>query len=307
MKAVATLIGALALAVPMAAQQPAPAAPAAAQAPAAANAPFDPPYNDAIPAGTADLSARALKESPRHQEWVDIALADGQKLKTFVVYPERRDKAGVVVVIHDIRGMSDTARAVGDQLAQDGFIAIVPDFLSGLGPNGGGTESLGTGVGQAIQGLARATVNARLNAAMDYGKKVPASNGKTGVVGFCWGGTSTFAYVAAQPLLDAGVVFYGEAPGSRDAATNPAGLEAALANVKAPVLGLYASDDARIDTTVPPTEAAMKKLGKPYEVHYFEGAGHGFVGNQSGRGGANYKAAVAAWPMAVNFFKDKLK
>jgi carboxymethylenebutenolidase len=307
MKAVATLIGALALVVPMAAQQPTPGGAPPAAAPAAANTPFDPPYNDAIPGGTAELSARALKESPRHQEWVDIALAGGQKLKSFVVYPERRDKAGVVLVIHDIRGMSDTARAVGDQLAQDGFIAIVPDFLSGLGPNGGGTESLGTGVGQAIRGLSRDTVNARLNAAMEYGKKLPASNGKTGVVGFCWGGASSFAFVAAQPALSAGVVFYGEAPASNEAAANPAALEAALSNVKAPVLGLYAGDDARINTTVTPTEAAMKKLGKPYEVHYFEGAGHGFVGNQAGRGGANYKAAVAAWPMAVNFFRDKLK
>ncbi len=116
-----------------------------------------------------------------------------------MVYPERAQKAGVVLVIHDIRGMSDIARAMGDQLAQDGFIAIVPDFLSGKGPNGGGTDSLGTGVGQAIQALTPADVNARLNAAMEYGKKLPASNGKTGVIGFCWGGARSFGYAAAQP------------------------------------------------------------------------------------------------------------
>lgn len=263
--------------------------------------PIDVPWNEAIPAGTADHAARALKESSRHQEWVDIKLADGTNLKSFVVHPERAEKAGVVLVIHDIRGMSDIARAVGDQLAQDGFIAIVPDFLSGKGPNGGGTESLGTGVGQAIQGLSPADVNARLNAAMEYGKKLPGSNGKTGVVGFCWGGARSFGYAAAQPNLNAAVVFYGEAPGTAET------YEATLANVKAPVLGLYAGNDMRINGTVPATEAAMKKLGKSYQVHTFEGAGHGFMGAQAGAGGANLKAAQAAWPLALQFYRQHLR
>ena len=125
------------------------------------------PWNDAIPPGTAEHAARALKESSRHGEWADVKLADGTVLKNWVVYPERAQKAGVVLVIHDIRGMSDMARALGDQLAQDGFIAIVPDFLSGKGPNGGGTESLGQDVGKTIQSLTPADVNARLNAAME--------------------------------------------------------------------------------------------------------------------------------------------
>ena len=188
--------------------------------------PIEVPWNDAIPAGTVDHAARALKESPRHGEWVDIKMADGTALKSWVVYPERPTKTGVVIVIHDIRGMADLTRAVGDQLAQDGFIAIVPDFLSGKGPDGGGTASLGTGVGQAIQGLAPADVKARLDAAMEYGKKLPASNGKTGVVGFCWGGARSFGYAAAQANLNAAVVYYGDAPGASDNT-----IDAQLANV----------------------------------------------------------------------------
>jgi carboxymethylenebutenolidase len=206
-----------------------------------------------------------------------------------------------VIVIHDIRGMSDIARAAGDQLAQDGFIAIVPDFLSGKGPDGGGTASLGAGVGQAIRGLSRDEVNARLNAAMAYGKSLPASSGKVGVTGFCWGGASTFAFAAAQPTLDAAVVFYGDAPGTGDGT-----VEAALANVKAPVLGLYAGDDARINNTLPATEAAMKKIGASYQVHLFEGAGHGFMGSQANRA-ANLKAAQDAWPLALAFFREHLQ
>jgi len=286
-------------------QAPAPQTPPSGGAPGpgrqAGPPPIDVPWDDSIPAGTMDHAARALKESPRHGEWVDIKMSDGTALKSWVVYPERSTKSGVVLVIHDIRGLSDITRAVGDQLAQDGFIAIVPDFLSGKGPNGGGTESLGANVGQAFQSLTPADVNARLNAAMEYGKKLPASNGKTAVIGFCWGGARSFGYAAAQSTLDAAVVYYGDAPGAGDGT-----LETQLANVKAPVLGLYAGNDARIGATVPPTETAMKKLGKSYEVHTFEGAGHGFMGNQAGAGGANLKAAQQSWPMVVQFLKKNL-
>ena len=134
---------------------------------------IDVPWNDAIPPGTAEHAARALKESTRHGEWADVKLADGGVLKSWVVYPERSQKAGVVLVIHDIRGMSDMARAMGDQLAQDGFIAIVPDFLSGKGPNGGGTDTLGQDVGKTIQTLTPADINTRLNAAMDTERSCP--------------------------------------------------------------------------------------------------------------------------------------
>jgi carboxymethylenebutenolidase len=288
---------------------PAPAAPPAPQTPPATPAApgggrggpqIEVPWNDALPPGTAEHAARALKESSRHGEWADIKMPDGV-LKAWVVYPERSQKAGVVLVIHDIRGMSDMARAMGDQLAQDGFIAVVPDFLSGKGPNGGGTESLGAEVGKTIQSLTPADVVARLNAAMDYGKKLPSSSGKTGVIGFCWGGARSFGFAAAQPALNAAVVYYGDAPGSADNTQ-----ETTLANVKAPVLGLYAGNDARINATLPPTEAAMKKLGKSYELHTYEGAGHGFMFSQAGAGGANLKAAQESWRVVLQFFRKNL-
>jgi carboxymethylenebutenolidase len=300
--------------------QAAPAQAAAAQTPSTPQAPasgqppgapagagrggpqIDVPWNDAIPPGTAEHADRALKGSSRHGEWADVKMADGGVIKSWVVYPERAQKSGVVLVIHDIRGMSDMARALGDQLAQDGFIAIVPDFLSGKGPNGGGTDTLGQDVGKTIQALTLADVNARLNAAMEYGKKLPASNGKTAVIGFCWGGARSFGYAAAQPALNAAVVYYGDAPGSSDNT-----LETALANVKAPVLGLYAGNDARIGATVPGTEAAMKKLAKSYEVHTYDGAGHGFMFAQGGAGGANLKAAQESWPVVLQFFRKHLQ
>jgi carboxymethylenebutenolidase len=269
--------------------------------------PIEVPWNDAIPPGTPEHAARALKESSRHGEWVDIKMKDGTALKSWVVYPERPNKTGVVLVIHDIFGMRDLPRAVGDQLAQDGFIAIVPDFLSGKGPNGGGSDSLGSGVNQAIMSLTPADVIARLDAAMDYGKGLPASNGKTGVIGFCWGGGRSFAYAAAQPSLNAAVVYYGDAPGASAPGATADTVAAQLANLHAPVLGLYAGNDARIGATIPVTEAAMKKLGKSYDVHSYEGAGHGFMGAQAGAGGANLKAAEQSWPLVVQFFTKNLQ
>jgi carboxymethylenebutenolidase len=264
---------------------------------------FDVPANDKIPPGTAALATKALQESPRHGEWVDIKLADGTALKSFVVYPERKDKAGVVLVIHDINGMRDIPRAVGDQLAQDGFIAIVPDFLSGKGPNGGGSDALGSNVGQAIRTLTGDEMTARLNAAMEYGKKIAASNGKTGVMGFCWGGTQSFNYAIAQPGLNASVVFYGNPTAGRP--SPEVATEEDYAKIKAPVIGFYGGTDARIGATIPATETAMKKLGKFYEPHTFEGAGHGFMGNQATA--ANYKAAEESWPMAIAFLKKSLQ
>jgi carboxymethylenebutenolidase len=297
---------AAAMTVNLAAQgaaQQAGAPPAQGRAGAPAQPQVEVPWNDAIPAGTAAHAAKALAESSRHGEWVDIALPDGTRLNSFVVYPERKDKAGVVLVIHDINGMRDIPRAVGDQLAQDGFIAIVPDFLSGKGPDGGGSASLGTGVGQAIRALTDEEMTARLNAAMEYGKKLPASNGKTAVIGFCWGGTRVWAYAMAQPALNGAVVYYGSAPG----ATAETADETLIGKIKAPVIGMFGGNDARINTTLPPTEAAMKKLGKGYEQHIFDGAGHGFLGNQAGAAGANLKASEQAWPLTISFLQKNLK
>jgi carboxymethylenebutenolidase len=263
---------------------------------------FDPPWDDSLPPGTEAHALRALDESSRHGEWVGIPMAEGEKLEAFVVYPERADKAGVVLVIHDIRGMGDWIRSVGDQLAQDGFIAIVPDFLSGKGPDGGGTASLGREVGQTIRQLTEAEVVARLDAARKFGESLPASNGRTAVLGFCWGGTESFTYALEQPALAAAVVYYGNVPGS----TADAVPDERIAKIGAPVLGLYGGNDARINATLPPTIAAMMRHAKTYEFHSFEGAGHGFTRRQDGAGGANRSAVRHAWPLTLTFLRRHL-
>lgn len=271
------------------------AAPQAAPAPKPAAAPV---RDQSLPPSEQQAKA-ALEKSPRHGEYVDIKLpSGGTPIRSYVVYPERKDKAGVVIVIHEIYGLSDWIRGVADQLAHDGFIAIAPDLISGLGPNGGGTDSVSSrdDVVKLVRGITPEDATARLNAVRDYALKIPAANGKFATLGFCWGGGRSFAYAAAQPDLDAAVVFYGTSPEAAD-----------LAKIKTPVLGLYGGDDERVNATIPPAEAEMKKLGKTYEPNIYEGAGHGFLRAQEDREGANYKATQQAWPRVLAFLRQHLK
>jgi carboxymethylenebutenolidase len=241
----------------------------------------------------------ALEKSPRHGEYVDVKLpAGGTPIRTWIVYPERKDKAGVVILIHEIYGLSDWLRGVADQLAREGFIAVVPDLTSGMGPNGGGSQAAASrdDVVALVRAVTPEAATTRLDAVRDYAVHLPAANGKSATVGFCWGGGKSFAYAASQPALNAAVVFYGTPPEPAD-----------LARIKAPVLGHYGGDDARITTTIPPTEAEMKKLGKTYEPHIYEGAGHGFLRAQEDREGANLKATQEAWPRTVAFLRERLR
>src|SRR2546426_7913301 len=116
-----------------------------------------------------DWARARLAKSPRHQEWVDVKYGN-RTIKSFVVYPEVKNKATAVVVIHEIFGMSDWVQALTDELAEAGYIAIAPDLLSGMAPNGGGTDELAAsnGVGQAIGKLPPDQITADLNAVADY-------------------------------------------------------------------------------------------------------------------------------------------
>jgi carboxymethylenebutenolidase len=215
-----------------------------------------------------------LAKSPRHQEWVKVKNG-AREVSSFVVYPESKNKATAVVVIHEIFGMSDWVQSLTDQLAEAGYIAIAPDLLSGMGPNGGGTSSLDrNAVGQKIRDLPPDQITGDLNAVADYVSKLPASNGKVVVTGYCWGGSQSFRYATNNPNIKAAYVFYGSAPmtGSDNAID-----KAALARIKAPVYGFYAGNDARIDATLPATTQAMTELKKKFEPVTYEGAGHGFM------------------------------
>jgi carboxymethylenebutenolidase len=199
-----------------------------------------------------DWAKTALEKSPRHREYTP--LKDGNRtVQAFVVYPEVSKKAPVVVLIHEIFGLSDWAKLMADELAAQGYIVIAPDLLSGAGPNGGGTDAFSgqDQVTKAVSALNADQVLSDLDAAANYGKKLPAANGKIYVAGFCWGGGKSFAFATHRHDLSAAFVFYGPPP-----------QEADMKNITAPVYGFYAGNDARISATVPATAAAMKAAGK---------------------------------------------
>ncbi|HWG21812.1 MAG TPA: dienelactone hydrolase family protein [Terracidiphilus sp.] len=212
-----------------------------------------------------DWAKTRLDASPRHHEYVNLK-HDNRTVQAFVVYPEVKARAPVVVLIHEIFGLTDWAKEMADELAAKGFIVIVPDLLSGFGPKGGGSSDFASqdDAVKAVSGLNPDTVLADLDAAADYGKKLPAGNRKIAVVGFCWGGSKSFAFAAHRKDLSAAFVFYGTAPSD-------------VSPVTAPVYGFYAGNDARVSATVPGTRDAMKKAGKTYDPVTYEGAGHGFM------------------------------
>lgn len=233
-----------------------------------------------------DWARATLEKSPRHREWVTVK-HDGRSVETFVVYPESKNKTPVILVIHEIFGMTDWVQDVADQFAAAGYIAVAPDLLSGMGPGGKGTSSLAAAdVGKAIRDLNPGQITADLNAVADYGLKLPAASGKLFVVGFCYGGGQSFRFATNRPDLAAAMVFYG-APPDKDA----------MARIKAPVYGFYAGNDARIDATIPETASAMKAAGKTYEPVTYEGAGHGFMraGEQPDASEANARARTESW------------
>jgi carboxymethylenebutenolidase len=247
-----------------------------------------------LPAG-ATTAAQRLEASPRHGEWVMID-AGGDSIRAWVVYPERSTPAPVVVVVHEIFGLTHWIRGVADQLAADGFIAIAPDLMTSHNLP---TDETGDPVREqataTIRGLDPAVYHPQLVAIGAWGMALPAAADRYGIVGFCWGGSASFRHAVESPSLDAAVVYYGGSP-SPDL----------LPRVSAPVLGLYAGDDERVNATVPPADSAMKQLGKPYEYYMFEGAGHGFLRAQDGRDGANMAATRRAWPRTIEFFREHL-
>jgi carboxymethylenebutenolidase len=227
-----------------------------------------------------------LEKSARHREWVTVKHGS-RSVETLVVYPESKEKRPVVLVIHEIFGLSDWAQELADEIAAAGYIAVAPDLLSGMAPGGGRTKDFpGDSATETIGKLDPDQITADLNAAADYALKLPASSGKLYVAGFCWGGAQSFRFATNRSGLSAAFVFYGSPPPKE-----------AMAKITPPVYGFYAGNDARIDATIPDTTAAMKAAGKTYDPVTYEGAGHGFMraGEAPDASEANKSARDESW------------
>jgi len=222
-----------------------------------------------------------------HGEWVKYAGTGGDSVLAYVAYPERPDPAPAVIVIHEIFGLSDWVRSVADSLAAAGFVAIAPDLLS----RRGGTEALGEEARRVIRDLPPDSITVDLNATQEYVRGLKAvRRDAVGVIGFCWGGSQSFRYATNDPALRASVVCYGGGPDTT-----------ALGRIRAPVFGVYAENDARINAGVPDLERGMAAAGKAYTAKIYPGTGHGFLRTRE-------PAAVAAgaWSEIVGFLATEL-
>jgi carboxymethylenebutenolidase len=246
-----------------------------------------------IAAGAGTAVAR-VASSPRRAEWVAIKVGTTDSVMAWVVYPSRTDKAAVVIALHENTGINTWTRAVADQLAADGFIGIAPD-LTTMFREGDLKADPTSDLGRVAIGKVTPEIGTRiLDAVAKYGMALPNALPKYGIVGFCWGGARSFLHATTSPALGASVVYYGSPPTA-----------AQMSAIKAPVLGLYGGNDARINATIPATDSTMKALGKSYESHIFEGAGHGFLRAQDNNP-ANAAASEQAWPKTIAFLRTHL-
>lgn len=242
-----------------------------------------------------DWAKPRLENSPRHLEWVKVKNGS-REVNSFIAFPEVKNKATAVIVIHEIFGLTDWVRGVTDQLAEEGYIAIAPDLLTGMGPNGTGSKELGQDGARGVIGkLPPDQITGDLNACVEYVKNLPACNGKVVVCGFCWGGSQTFRFANNNSEIKAFFPFYGGGPTKAEDA----------AKIKAPIHGFFAANDARVNQTLPKAAEFLKANGVTHDFVTYESGGHGFMrdgedpttppkGREAAREG-NKKARAEAW------------
>ncbi len=236
-----------------------------------------------------------LEVSPRRAELVEVELpGSAVRVPTWVVYPER-PRAPVVMVVHDLYGLTNWVRSVADAFAAEGFVAVVPDLLKGMAPGGGDGRFFidGMRIVPTVNAIGAQDRTSRLDAVRSWALDLPVAEPRVGIVGFSWGGAAGLAYAVEQPELDAVVVFYGAAPGN----------ESDYGRIAAPVLGLYGGD-LQNSRTVPRTTEAMAAAGRSYEAIVYEGATV-FLKAQEGLA-ANRRATEGAWPRTLQFLREHL-
>lgn len=227
-----------------------------------------------------------LEAYSAHGEWVKYTGKGGDEVQAYIAFPERPDPGPAMIVIHEIFGMSDFVRTVTHDLAEAGYVAIAPDLLT----RRGGTEGADN-ARQVIRDLPPDSITVDLDATLDYLRSLDSVvEDRIGVMGFCWGGSQTFRYVTNQPQLKAAIVCYGGAPDAED-----------MARIQAPVLGVYAENDARINASLPEVEAGMEAAGKAYDYEIYAGANHGFIRSRNVPDEAD-----RAWQNVLKFLAENL-
>lgn len=212
------------------------------------------------------------------------------QLKGYLAQPAAKGKRGSVLVIHENRGLNPHIRDVARRAALAGYNALALDFLSPLGGTPDNEDTAREWFGK----LNRAETPNNGIAALAYLKALPESNGRTGAVGFCWGGGMVNQLAVFDPDLDAAVCFYGMAP------------EPALVpQIKARVMLHYAGQDERINAGRSAYEAALKAAGVRFESYLYDGKQHAFH-NDANTARYDKAAAELAWSRTLALFSETL-
>ncbi len=237
------------------------------------------------------LAKQVEEDDPRIEgAFVDYASPDGHgTIRGYLVRPAGGGPRGGVVVVHENRGLNPYIEDVARRVAVAGFTALAPDGLTPLGGYPGTDDE-----GKVLQRtLDKGKLLEDFIAAFGHLKSDPDSNGKVGVVGFCYGGGVCNTMAVRLPDLAASAPFYGRQVSAED-----------VAEIEAPLLLHYAGLDQRINAGWPAYEAALKAQGKVYTAHIYPGVNHGFHNDTTPRYDAD--AAELAWTRTVDFFNAKL-
>ena len=237
------------------------------------------------------LAKQVEEDDPRIKgEFVEYASSDGHgTIRGYLIRPTDGGRRGGVVVVHENRGLNPYIEDVARRVAVAGLTALAPDGLTPLGGYPGTDDE-----GKAMQRtLDKGKLLEDFIAAFGHLKSDPDSNGKVGVVGFCYGGGVSNAMAVRLPDLAASVPCYGRQAKAED-----------VPKIQAPLLLHYAGLDQRINKGWPEYEAALKVHGKEYTAHIYPGVNHGFHNDTTPR----YDAAAAelAWKRTIEFFDAKL-
>jgi len=236
--------------------------------------------------------AEIVPQNDSRLESADITYpgATGQ-VKGYQSKPKGAAKVPAVVVIHENKGLHPHIKDVTRRVALEGYLAMAPDALTPLG----GTPDDPDKAVELIKKLDDQSTQQNFVAAVEFLKTHPASTGKVGVIGFCWGGRMANLVAVNSPDLTAAVPFYGSQPAAED-----------VPRIKASLLLHYAGLDERIDKGIPAYEAALKKAGVDYKLYMYEGAKHAF-NNDTNADRYNKEAAELAWKRTIAFLNEKLK
>ena len=227
-----------------------------------------------------------------HTSYVEIDSPTGNgKVRGYLVRPAKLSgKLPTVLVVHENRGLNPHIEDITRRVALDNFIAFAPDALFTLGGYPGDEDK----ARELFQKLDQTKTQEDFVVAAEYLQKLPEGNGKLGVVGFCYGGGIANFLATRMPELNAAVPFYGR---HADVAV--------VANIKAPLLIHFASEDERINAGWPEYESALKKQGKPFAVHIYPKTQHGFNNDTTPR--YDEAAANLAWQRTIDFFNKHLR